>query len=118
MYKKWHKTPSKKPPQRSWDEDEMKVIGWCMNKNIKVSISPDWKDELQRWKIEININDGMYSEYASSNVEQKAQIEMEAFKYFNDMYTAKGKDSPRMQNIRFENFVKICNPEKSNTLFL
>ena len=63
-------------------------------------------------EIEININDGMYSEYASSNVEQKAQIEMEAFKYFNDMYTAKGKDSPRMQNIRFENFVKICNPER------
>ena len=63
-------------------------------------------------EVEININDGTYSEYASANVEDKAKIEMEAFKYFNDKYNAKGQDSPRIQNIRFENFVKICNPER------
>ena len=82
MYKKWHKTPSKKPPQRSWDEDEMKVIGWCMNKNIKVSISPDWKDELQRWKIEININGKVHTDpnrYDDTVVYNK----------FNEKYTQK-----------------------------
>jgi hypothetical protein len=86
MYKKWHKTPSKKPPQRSWDEDEMKVIGWCMNKNIKVSISPDWKDELQRWKIEININGKVHTDpnrYDDTVVYNKFN---EYYKYYYDKY--------------------------------
>ena len=55
-FKKWQRAPSKKLPQRSWSEDEMKIIGWCLNNNIKISVSPDWRDELQRWKIDININ--------------------------------------------------------------
>ena len=86
MYKKWHKTPSKKPPQRSWDEDEMKVIGWCMNKNIKVSISPDWKDELQRWKIEININGKVHTDpnrYDDTVVYNKFN---KYYKYYYDKY--------------------------------
>ena len=40
MYKKWQKSASKQPPKKSWSPEEMKIIGWCMNKNIKVSISP------------------------------------------------------------------------------
>ena len=86
MYKKWHKTPSKKPPQRSWDETEMKIIGWCMNKNIKVSISPDWKDELQRWKIEININGKVHTDpnrYDDTVVYNKFN---EYYKYYYDKY--------------------------------
>ena len=86
MYKKWHKTPSKKPPQKSWDKDEMKVIGWCMNKNIKVSISPDWKDELQRWKIEININGKVHTDpnrYDDTVVYNKFN---EYYKYYYDKY--------------------------------
>ena len=86
MYKKWHKTPSKKPPQRSWDETEMKIIGWCMNKNIKVSISPDWKDDLQRWKIEININGKVHTDpnrYDDSVVYNKFN---EYYKYYYDKY--------------------------------
>ena len=55
-FKKWQKTPSKKGLERSWLENEMKIIGWCLNNNIKISVSPDWRDELQRWKIDININ--------------------------------------------------------------
>ena len=86
MYKKWHKTPSKKPPQRSWDEVEMKVIGLCMSKNIKVSISPDWKDELQRWKIEININGKVHTDpnrYDDTVVYNKFN---EYYKYYYDKY--------------------------------
>ena len=34
----------------------MKIIGWCMHNNIKIAISPDWKDSLTRWQIEKKIN--------------------------------------------------------------
>ena len=86
MYKNWHRAPSKKPPQRSWLDEEIKIISWCMNKNIKVSISPDWKDELQRWKIEININGKVHTDpnrYDDNVVYNKFN---EYYKYYYDKY--------------------------------
>ena len=47
-FKRWNKTPSKSPPQYTWSQDQMKIIGWCLNKNIGVGISPDWKDSMNR----------------------------------------------------------------------
>jgi hypothetical protein len=55
-FKKWQRSPSKKPPKITWEKEEMKIIGWCLNNNISVGISPDWKDDMNRWKIDININ--------------------------------------------------------------
>ena len=34
-FKRGQKSPSKKGIQRSWSESEMKIIGWCLNHNIK-----------------------------------------------------------------------------------
>ena len=42
-FKRWTKSKSKTAPTRMWDEDEMKIVGWCLNKNIGISIMPDWK---------------------------------------------------------------------------
>ena len=82
MYKKWHKTPSKKPPQRSWDEDEMKVIGWCMNKNIKVSIIPDWKNNVSDWLIDISINNKIHTDPNKYNDDQINDKVLEYYKYY------------------------------------
>ena len=43
VFKRWQKSPSKKPPEKAWTNEEMKIIGWCLNKNIKVAITPDWE---------------------------------------------------------------------------
>ena len=55
VFKRWSKSPSKKPPERQWSEDEMKIIGWCLNNNISVGIIPDWKGNVNRWQIDIKI---------------------------------------------------------------
>ena len=55
VFKRWQKSPSKKPPERQWSKDEMKIIGWCLNNNISIGISPDWKNNTNRWQIDINI---------------------------------------------------------------
>ena len=55
-FKRWSKTRSKQGLKRAWAESEMKVIGWCLNNNIKISVSPDWKHDLAHWQIDININ--------------------------------------------------------------
>ena len=48
-FKRWQKSPSKKGIQKAWSDLEMKVIGWCLNHGIKISATPDWKDEHGVW---------------------------------------------------------------------
>ena len=83
---KWQKSPTKKAPKRSWDNKEMKIIGWCMSNNIKIAISPDWEDSLTRWQIEININGKIHidpNRYDDNIVYDKFN---EYYKYYYDKY--------------------------------
>jgi hypothetical protein len=86
VFKRWSKSPSKNPPKRSWSQDEMKIIGWCLNKKIGVAISPDWKDDLNRWQIEINVNGRIHKDpnrYDESVVYNKVN---EYYKYYYDKH--------------------------------
>ena len=85
-FKRWNKTPSKQAPKRSWSNEEMKIIGWCLNKKIGVAISPDWKDGLNRWQIEINVNSKIHTDpnrYSDDVVYNKVN---EYYKYYYDKY--------------------------------
>jgi hypothetical protein len=85
-FKRWNRSPSKKVPQRAWQPDEMKIIGWCLNKNIGVGISPDWKHELNKWQVEININGNIHvdpNRYENDDVLNKV---VEYYKYYYDKY--------------------------------
>ena len=82
VFKRWHKSPSKKTPTRSWQPSEMKMIGKCMSKGISVSISPDWKDQLNRWKIDIHINGKTHTDpnrYENEDVYDKF---LEYYRYY------------------------------------
>ena len=84
-FKKWKKSPSKRPPRKLWPKDEMKVIGWCLQNKIGVGISPDWKDEFNRWQIEININGKVHTDpnRYNGNVLDKMY---EYYKYYYDKH--------------------------------
>ena len=85
-FKRWQKSPSKKPPEKVWTFEEMKTIGWCLNKNIKVAIAPDWKGDVNKWFIEININKKIHTDpnlYNSETVYNKVN---EYYKYYYDKY--------------------------------
>ena len=85
-FKKWQKTPSKSPPKKTWTIEEMKIIGWCLNNNIGVGVSPDWKDHLIRWKVDININGKIHtdpSRYEDDVVYDKVN---KYYKYYYDKY--------------------------------
>ena len=69
-----------------WNENEMKIIGWCLNKNIGVSIMPDWKSEINNWKIDIEINKRTYTDpnrYEDDKVLDKVY---EYYKYYYEKY--------------------------------
>ena len=85
-FKRWNKAPSKKPPQKSWSESEMKIIGWCLNNNIKVGISPDWKGGLNNWHVEIRVNNNSHIDpnvYDDEVVYNKVN---EYYKYYYDKH--------------------------------
>ena len=86
VFKRWQKSPSKKPPEKTWTNEEMKIIGWCLNKNIKVAITPDWKEDINKWLIEININNKIHKDpnrYDNEVVYNKVN---EYYKYYYDKY--------------------------------
>ena len=86
VFKRWQKSPSKKPPEKAWTNEEMKIIGWCLNKNIKVAITPNWEEDANKWLIEININNKIYKDpnsYSSQTVYNKVN---EYYKYYYDKY--------------------------------
>ena len=92
-FKRWNKSPTKKTPQRSWRPEEMKIIGWCLNKKISVRISPEWKHDLNKWQIEISINNNIHvdpNRYEEHNVLEKV---VEYYKYYYNKYNANTNDN-------------------------
>ena len=79
------KRTGKKATARTWTPEEMKVIGWCLQNNIGVSISPDWRDDFNRWQIEININGKVHTDPKryNGNVLEKMY---EYYKYYYDKH--------------------------------
>ena len=85
-FKRWNRSPSKKAPTRSWQPDEIKLIGWCMNNKIKISISPDWKHVLGYWQIDIDIKGRIHNDPTRYNNEDVLNKKLEYYKYYYDKH--------------------------------
>ena len=83
-YKRWNKSPSKQPPKKSWSEDEMKMIGFVMKKGIKIGMSPDFKQDLHHWQIEISINGKVHMDPNRYNDQEVYNKVNEYYKYYYD----------------------------------
>ena len=86
VFRKWQKSLGKKPASRYWKTKEMKMIGWCMKKNIFISTSPDWKDDLNRWIIHIKINNKTHDDPKRYNDKEAIEKVCEYYKYYYDRY--------------------------------
>jgi len=85
-FKRWNKTPSKQLPKKSWSANEMKIIGWCLNNEIKVGVSPDWKGGLNDWQVEITVNKNSHIDPNVYNDEVIYDKVNEYYKYYYDKY--------------------------------
>ena len=84
--RRFQKSVSKKPAERSWKDSELKIIGWCMRKNIHISTTPDWKDDLNRWIVHININGRIHDDPKRYKDEEALEKMYEYYKYYYDKY--------------------------------
>ena len=85
-FKRWQKSPSKKGVNRPWSELELKIIGWCLNNKIKISVSPDWKHSLTHWQIDININGNNHNDPSRYTDDIILEKKYEYYKYYYDKY--------------------------------
>ena len=62
----------------------MKRVSWCINKGIRIAITPDWDRGTSDWKVEIRINDRVHLDPKTYNG-YDAQTKMyEYYKYYYD----------------------------------
>jgi len=85
-FKRWKKSASKKPPKKIWSPDEMKIIGWCLQNKIGVGISPDWKDEMTRWQIDLDINGKIYTDPSRYTDDAVLDKVYQYYKYYYDKH--------------------------------
>jgi len=83
-FKRFKRSPSKRPPHKVWRENEMKIIGWCLQNKIGVSISPDWKNDMSKWIIEININGKIHTDPSRYDDEVVLNKLYQYYKYYYD----------------------------------
>ena len=81
-FKRWSKSPSKKGLKKSWPESEMKVIGWCLNKNIKIAVIPN----ETKWQVEININKAIHLDSKIYEADEAYKKMYEYYKYYYDKH--------------------------------
>ena len=81
-FKRWQKSPSKRTPERTWSDEEMKIIGWCLDNNITISIMPDWKGDVNKWQIDIVINKKVHTDPNRYNNDTVYNKVVEYYKYY------------------------------------
>ena len=86
-WNRWNKSPSKRPPTKTWSLEEMKMVSFVIKKGIKIGISPDFKHDLYHWQIDIKIGNGKVhtdpNRYSDEDVHENV---IKYYKYYYDKY--------------------------------
>tara|TARA_Y100001972_G_C7400366_1_gene208275 strand:- start:202 stop:480 length:279 start_codon:yes stop_codon:yes gene_type:complete len=88
--RRWNKSPRMQAPIKPWDEDQMKVVGWCMSNNINIGITPDFGGEFNLWQIEIRINGTLHVDPKRYDKDVLDKV-YEYYKYYYDKYNVNTK---------------------------
>ena len=66
-----------------YTNEDIKIVGWCLNKNIQVAVSPG---EI-KWKVEIRMNNGKWNKDPGVYEHEEAMKKMyKYYKYYYDKY--------------------------------
>ena len=71
-----------------YTKEDMKRVGWCLNKGIGVAVTPDRESgATDAWKVEIRLNGGDYKRDPKSYTHEEAMGKLyEYYKYYYDKY--------------------------------
>ena len=62
--------------------EDMKRVGWCLDKNIKIAVVPSGT----KWQVEININKSIHLDSKVYEADEAYKKMYEYYKYYYDKY--------------------------------
>ena len=69
----------KSPGYHRYTHQDMKRVGWCLDKNIKIAVIPSGI----KWQVEISLNDKIHLD---SNVYQADEAYKKMYEYYKYYY--------------------------------
>ena len=70
----------------TYTKQDIKHVCWCIDKNIKVAVTPNWEGASNEWKIELNINKKMHTDPKVYKDKEALAKMYEYAKYYYDKY--------------------------------
>ena len=81
----WQKTKTgKSPGYHPYTKGDLKRVGWCLNKNIKIAVVPNGT----KWQVEININKSIHLD---SNIYSAGEAYKKMYEYYKYYYDKHNK---------------------------
>ena len=77
-YKKASKGLS--PGYHPYTPENIKQVGWCLNKNIKIAVIPSGT----QWQVELNINNKVHLDPKTYSGKEATEKMYEYYKYYYD----------------------------------
>jgi len=79
----WMKrSTGKSPGYHVYTNEDMKRVGWCLGKNIKIAVIPNGS----KWQIELNINDKIHLDPEIRQADEAYKKMYEYYKYYFDKH--------------------------------
>ena len=80
------KVKGKTPGFYSYTKQDMKHVGWCIKKGIKIAIVPHWEGRSDEWKVELNIKKKIHIDPEIYKANKAHEKMYEYYKYYYDKY--------------------------------
>ena len=80
------KNTGRRPGPHPYTLENMKHIGFCIKKGIKIAVVPNWDGSNDEWKVELNINKKTHLDPEIYRVDKAHEKMYEYAKYYYDKY--------------------------------
>ena len=76
------KSYGKSPGYHVYTNEDMKRVGWCLGKNIKIAVIPSGS----KWQVEISLNDKTHLDSNLYKADEAYKKMYEYYKYYYDKH--------------------------------
>ena len=83
---KYNKNTGRSPGFLTYTDEDMKHIGWCIKKGIKIAVVPHWEGQNDEWRVELNINKKIHLDPKIYKDKEALAKMYEYAKYYYDKY--------------------------------
>ena len=83
---KYAKNTGRSPGFLTYTDEDMKHIGFCLKKGIKIAVIPNWEGSTDEWRVELNINKKIHTDPKVYKDKEALAKMYEYYKYYYDKY--------------------------------